>query len=86
MSKTISIQLKAAFLLIIFSMNMLVGFSCAVGVDMGFNTAHHHEGEATELHVHADGKKHHHEKSFQDEYRELMLMSGMELDERYAWG
>jgi len=62
MSKSISIQLKAAFLLIIFSFNMVVGFACAIGVDMGFNTSHHHEEEATEIHVHADGKKHHHEK------------------------
>lgn len=63
MSKALSIQLKAAFLLIIFSLNMFVGFACAVGVDMGFNTTHHHEEEATEVHVHADGKKHHHEKA-----------------------
>ena len=33
-----------------------------------------------------DQKKHHCGKSFQDEYRELMRLSGMELDERYAWG
>ena len=42
-------------------MNTLVGFACAMGVDMGFNTTHHHE-EVTEvsIHVHADGKKHQH--------------------------
>ena len=63
MSSKLSIQLKAAFLLITFSMNMFVGFACALGADMGFNTTHHHEEEATEVHVHADGKKHHHEKA-----------------------
>lgn len=63
MIKALSIQLKAAFLLIIFSLNMFVGFACAVGVDMGFNTTHHHEEEATEVHVHADGKKHRHEEA-----------------------
>jgi hypothetical protein len=62
MSKAPSIQLKAAFLLIIFSLNMIVGFACAMGMDMGFNTRHHHE-EAIKVHVHADGKKHHHEKA-----------------------
>jgi len=31
-------------------------------------------------------KEHHRGKSFQDEYRELMRLAGMELDERYAWG
>lgn len=61
MNKALSIQLKAAFLLIIFSLNMMVGFACAVGVDMGFNTKHHHEEEAIEVHVHADGEKHLHE-------------------------
>lgn len=43
----------------------MVGFACAIGVDMGFNAKHHHdEEEALEAstHVHADGKKHiHHE-------------------------
>ena len=43
-------------------MNTVVGFACAVGLDMGFNTTHHHE-EVTKvsIHVHADGKKHQHQ-------------------------
>ena len=63
MQKDISIKLKAALLLIVFSMNTVVGFACAMGVDMGYNNSHH-EAEATEVavHVHADGKKHHHDK------------------------
>ena len=59
------IQLKAAFLMIVFSLNTIIGFACAVGVDMGFNSKHHHEEEATEavVHVHKNGKQHvHHEK------------------------
>jgi ABC-type nickel/cobalt efflux system permease component RcnA len=63
MNKTLSIRLKAALLLIIFSMNIILGFACVVGVDMGFNTTHHHEEEAPEVHVHSDGKKHHHEEA-----------------------
>ena len=57
-----SIQLKAAFLLIIFGLNTAVGFACAIGIDMGFNISHHHNEEATgfSVHIHADGKKHHH--------------------------
>ena len=62
MNKASSIQIKAAFLLIVFSLNMMVGFACSIGMDMGFNTRHHH-GEATAIHVHADGKKHHHKKT-----------------------
>ena len=62
MKRDISIQLKAALLLIVFSMNTVIGFACAMGVDMSFNTHHHDEEEATEttVHVHADGKKHQH--------------------------
>lgn len=64
MKRTISIQLKAALLLVVFGVNTVVGFACAVGVDMGFNTSHHHDEEATEIHVHANGEKHeHHNKS-----------------------
>jgi hypothetical protein len=62
MNKTHSIQLKAAFLLTIFSLNIVVGFACAIGVDMGFNAAHHHEKATVNVHIHADGKKHHHKE------------------------
>ena len=55
------IQLKSAFLLIIFSFNMVVGFACAVGIDMGFNATHRHDEDGTKLHAHADGKSHRHE-------------------------
>ncbi len=67
-----SIKIKSAFLLTVFSLNTLMGFACAMGLDMGYNKSHHTE-EATEVlvHVHADGKKHHHEnepkKSHHDE-------------------
>ena len=42
---------------------MFVGFACAVGVDMGFNS-HHHEAEerAVTVHKHKDGEKHHREE------------------------
>jgi hypothetical protein len=62
MKRNISIQLKAVLLLIVFSMNTVIGFACAMGVDMGFNTHHHDEEEATEttIHVHTHGIKHNH--------------------------
>ena len=43
---------------------MIVGFACAVGVNMGFNS-HHHEDEETAvtIHTHVDGKKHHHQQA-----------------------
>ena len=62
MKRNISIQLKALFLLIVFTLNTIVGFACAMGVDMGFNTTHHHDDDEKKVavHVHADGKKHQH--------------------------
>jgi len=48
-------------LLTVFGLNTIVGFACAMGMDMSFN-ASHHDSEANEasVHIHADGKKHHH--------------------------
>ncbi len=74
MQKNISIQLKAAFLLIVFSLNTIVGFACSIGMDMGFNTGHHDGGKATEtsVHIHADGKKHvHHKKVSEHQHNAL---------------
>lgn len=71
MKKNISIQLKAALLLIVFGLNTVVGFACAMGVDMGFNTTYHHDEEATEVHVHSNGEKHeHHDKSANNHHDE----------------
>ena len=63
MKRNISIQLKAVFLLIVFGLNMMVGFACAIGVDLGFNATHHHDEEAIDIHEHADGVKHDHQDS-----------------------
>ncbi|MEO5561816.1 MAG: hypothetical protein ABIR18_00250 [Chitinophagaceae bacterium] len=55
-------RIKAALLMTVFSLNTIIGFACAVGVDMDFNSTHHHNQEptATTVHVHADGEKHKH--------------------------
>lgn len=58
MTRNITIQLKAVFLLAVFGLNTVTGFACAMGVDMGFN-AHHHDEEVSVL-DHTDGKKHQH--------------------------
>lgn len=64
MKRKITIQLKALLLLLVFAFNTAVGFACAIGLDMGFNTAHHHDEVTTEIHVHTNGEKHeHHKKS-----------------------
>ena len=63
MKRNITIWFKAAFLLTVFALNTVVGFACAMGIDMGFNKHHHHDGEEaneTTVHFHTDGKKHQH--------------------------
>ena len=68
MSSRKKYKIIAAFLLTVFSLNTVVGFACSVGIDMGYNSKHHHDEaitEATEavVHVHKDGKEHiHYEK------------------------
>jgi hypothetical protein len=71
MKKIKSIQLKSAFLLTVFSLNTIIGFACAVGLDMGFNS-HHHRQEAVEaaVHVHSDGKEHHHNHKAKEHHDE----------------
>ena len=61
MKKNISTKLKAFLLLTVFSLNTVIGFACAMGVDMGFNSKHHHDDEETmETTVQAKGAIHHH--------------------------
>lgn len=55
-----SIQFKAAFLLLVFSMNIGVGFACAVGLDDLILGNDHHGHDNTKIHVHKDGSKHVH--------------------------
>ena len=41
MKKNSSIRLKAAFLLIVFSLNIVLVFACSIGINMGYNKSHH---------------------------------------------
>ncbi|MEP7081174.1 MAG: hypothetical protein ABI784_10620 [Ginsengibacter sp.] len=71
MKKIKSIQLKAAFLLIVFSLNTIIGFACAVGLDMGFNSNHHEEElTAVSIHTHKDGKQHQHHNEVKNHHQE----------------
>jgi len=76
MKKIKSIQLKAAFLLIAFSLNTIIGFACAVGLDMGFNSHHHNEEESisteTSLHhsvLNHQHANHHHAEAVKDHHQ-----------------
>jgi hypothetical protein len=72
MNKRTYLQLKAGFLLAVFALNIMVGFACAMDIDMGFNN-HHHEEEETQAseqspthgikhHHHDEASEHHHDK------------------------
>ena len=72
MKITTSIKIKSAFLMTVFSMNTVLGFACSIGLDMDYNNSHHSaETSEVAVHVHADGKNHHHgnepKKSHHDE-------------------
>lgn len=58
----ISIKIKAFLLLLVFSLNTLVGLACSIGVDMGFNSAihhqHHHEENEETTHPDCGELKH----------------------------
>jgi len=60
MNKNISIQLKAALLMMVFGLNTVVGFACAVGINFK-SGSHHAEEQKSKVHIHADGSKHVHE-------------------------
>lgn len=48
-----SIQLKSLFLMVVFSINTIIGFACAIGVDMRYNTSHHSEMEISRSNTHS---------------------------------
>ncbi len=45
MKRNQSIQYKAVFLLIVFSLSTVVGFACSIGIEMKFNQNHHKNGD-----------------------------------------
>ena len=62
MKTRLSIKFKAVLLTIIFLLNTIVGFACAVGTNMGFNKGHHDEHSSvvkSKLHAHPPGTKPH---------------------------
>ena len=71
MKKIKTIQIIATVLMIVFSLNTIIGFACAVGLDMGFNSSHH-EKEAADIsiHIHADGKQHRHHNEVKNHHED----------------
>lgn len=50
MKKKANIKFTAAALMLVFSLNIVFGFLCSIGVDMGYNSAHHEQTESIHLH------------------------------------
>lgn len=92
MNRKKSIQFKAAFLLIVFSLNTVIGFACAVGMNMGFNS-HHHEESAVEIpgihhhdksRHHDDADVHHHKANEKDNCCNDEVMKFQKVDKALA--
>lgn len=64
MKRSLSIKLKAIFLLVVFSLSTLVSFACAAGLDMGYNRSHHKIRDNSALQEHP-GDNHNHSKNTQ---------------------
>lgn len=82
-------QLKATFLLIVFSMNMVIGFACAVGIGMLFNTSHHMETEITThegSHHHNKTDKEHKSKDSKDNCCNDHVIKFSQVDKRSPHG
>jgi ABC-type nickel/cobalt efflux system permease component RcnA len=62
MRKLTSIQFKAALLFIVFALNTIFGFACALGVNTALieHISHTEEAHVSHAHIHTDGEKHHH--------------------------
>lgn len=43
MPNKLTIRIKAAFLLVVFSLNSIMGFGCSIGLKLGYNQSHHSE-------------------------------------------
>jgi len=86
MKRNKSILFKALFLLIVFSLNTVIGFACAVGLDMGFNS-HHHEESATgsvSMHHHGVNIKNHETKNDKDNCCNDEVMKFQKVDKALA--
>ncbi|SHF38254.1 hypothetical protein [Pedobacter caeni] len=69
MNRNSGIQRKAAFLLIVFLLNTVVGFACSVGMNMGVAEAHHHDQKVeNHHHDHGDGEKEDHSSSINEHH------------------
>ena len=65
-----SIQIKAAFLTIVFLLNTVIGFACAMGIDVEPNGDHHQKNETSLVgkNSHEHNEAHEHDASASDHH------------------
>lgn len=81
------VQLKVIFLLIVFSTNMIIGFACAVGIDMWFKTSHHEETEIMGhegSHNHDESDKDHKSKEGKDNCCNDQVIESYQVDKSFS--
>ena len=67
--------IRALFLLIVFSLNTVVGFACSIGIDLGYNSSHHQPSSSPpteKTHSHKAKHKHSHGVSHHDSDKHKM--------------
>jgi hypothetical protein len=53
-----NIKITAVGLLVLFTVNIVLGFFCSIGLDMGYNSTHHRQsGNVYSHHTHGHGNK-----------------------------
>ena len=70
-------------------MNMIIGFACAVGIDMWFNTHHHEETEIMAhegSHHHDEADKHHKSKDGKDNCCNDHVIKFSQVDKSFPHG
>src|SRR2546423_1687196 len=65
MSSQKKYKIIATFMLLVFSLNMVAGFACSIGLNLGYNRHHHHDDEmiSHQSHKHCLHPAAHHEHS-----------------------
>lgn len=64
MNKAITRHAITGFLLLVFSLNTVLGFACGAGWNLGYNAAHHQQGKIAKPHSGTMHAEHHHAETY----------------------
>ncbi len=80
MKKNDTIQVIASLLLLVFSLNTLLGFACSLGFNLGYNK-HHHETEVVEFASHTEHHEHANNQQHSEKHKQHHPESGSSDDD-----